>query len=340
MVQKEPVYRYRAIIESMIKKYLGYIVFLLLLIFALIILIGRRDSTLVKRYSDFSPGNISVIDKMIISQEGESIVLERDDQQWTLNGLMKARNDRAAFLTESLERIEIVTPVSKSLKDSIIKHLLAYGKHVRLFVRGNARKSFYVYFDTTGIAGTYMMLDKSDSPFLVRLKGYSGNNIEDIFSMDIKSWQENILFDYGPDEIREVLLEYPEAPQHSFRIYRGEDEGIMLSDLSTIIPRERISLQEIGDYLFFFTHVRFTYPEDAIPDRMVSGLPFAKLQVILNTGRIVNLNAYHFPASPDADGEYDMNRFIGLINDEHDTVILYYADMDPILRQIGDFQKK
>ncbi|MBN2480599.1 MAG: hypothetical protein JXB19_02570 [Bacteroidales bacterium] len=324
----------------MIRKYSGHIAFLFVAAVALLILINQREGILVKRYSGFSPGNTSSIDKIVISQAGDTVILERRDNQWTMNGIQTVRDDRLDFILSCLKRIEIVSPVAKSVKDNVIEQLTADGRFVRIFVGGKVKTRFYVYYDADGIAGTYMMPEQSKDPFMVRLKGYSGSNIEGFFSMNPSSWQENILFELRPGEIREVLLEYPASPQHSFRIRQDDKDGIVLSDLSTTVPKEHTDLQEIQDYLFFFNNIHFEYSDGSVPDAMVSGLPFANLKVVLKTNREIDLKAYYLPVSGNAAEEYDMNRFIGLINGDRDTVMLDYADMDPVFRQIEDFQKK
>lgn len=326
--------------NRLIKKYIGYIAFLLILIVALAVLFSRRDGTLLKKNINFFPENSSEINRIEISKDDETILLERNNNQWMLNGMTTARNDRIQFLLESLERIEIVSPASKLVQDSVIAHLLLYGKYVQLSGPGSTEKHFYVYFDTTGIAGTYMITERSGTPFMVHLKGYSGNNIESIFSLNFKSWRENILFNFTPDEIFEVTVEYPAETEHSFRIFRNESDGIVLSDHISVWPKEKTDVQEIQDYLYFFINVRFEYPDKRIPDHVFSAPPFAKLSLITGTDRKINLKAFHLPASNGVSGKRDVNRFIALINNGQDTIILNYTDMDPIFRQIEDFQKK
>ncbi len=321
-------------------KFSGYFVFLLILTAAVVILFSRKDGTLMKKNIDFAPENSSAINRIEISKDDEVILLERNNSQWMLNGIAAARNERIQFLLESLERIEIVSPASKMVQDSVIAHLISYGKYVQLSGRGNTDKHFYIYFDTTGVAGTYMMTEKSGIPYMVRLKGYSGNNIENIFSLNFKSWQENILFNFTPDEIREVMVEYPAETEHSFRICRDESDGIVLSDHISEWPKEKTNVQEIQDYLYFFINVRFQYPEKRIPDHVFSAQPFAKLSLIAGADRKINLEAFHLPASNGGSVNHDLNRFVALINNEQDTIILNYTDMDPIFRQIEDFQKK
>ncbi|MBN1158763.1 MAG: hypothetical protein JXA61_05235 [Bacteroidales bacterium] len=324
----------------MFRKHPVYIAFLIVVTIAVLILINRRDGLPGRQSSEFSSGNASLIDKVVISKAEETVILEREEHHWMLNGTAIARNDRVDFLLSCFERIEIVSPAAKSMKDRVAEHLKTEGKLVRLYVNGNLRKGFHVYYEPEGITGTYMMLEDSEDPFMVRLIGYAGNDIEVFFSLNHRSWQDNVLFEQGPDDIREVRLEYPETPEHSFRIRHNETNGVVLSELTAPIPPENTDLHEIQDYLFFFSNIRYEYPEDPFPDSLISGSPFADLTVITGTGREIHLKAYRWPVSDNASEAYDLNRFIGLINDDRDTVILEYADMDPVLRRIEDFQKK
>ena len=319
------------------RKYYSLVAFFLLLVTALIIFLTRRDGTLAERHSNFIPADVSTIDRIVISRGEDTIALEEEGQKWTLNEVSVVREDRLEFLLASLARLEIVSPVSRLLEKEVIEHLMAYGKRVQLYVQGKLDKDFLVCYDTTAIAGTYMMLERSEIPYMVRLKGYSGLNIENIFSVNLKSWKENVLFDLVPAEIREIIVEYPDEPFKSFRIFRSNDEKLVLSDLSTIIPDERTDVQEISDYLYFFNSIRFEFVTGTIPESILSGTPFAVLHISTLSNQIIHLKAYRLPASSDSPDEYSIKQFIGLAN--QDTVVLNYTDMDPIFRQLKDFQK-
>lgn len=323
-----------------VKRNLRIILFVLLLAAVTVIFISRRDSTLKRSYSNYFPVNAATIDKVLILQGNDTIVLEQDSNKWVLNGITVARNDRLMFLMESLERIELVTPATKSAEKDIIENLLTKGKHVQLYSRGKLNKDFRIYYSATGIAGTYILPGQSETPFMVRLRGYSVDNIEEIFSADHRNWSENILFDLSPDEIREVIVEYPSEPEHSYKIFRSGNADLVLSDLKAAIPAELTNIQELSDYLYFFSNIRFQHMNDSIRSYYLSESPFAILRIVTQKNQLIHLEAYRLLHEPVGLNEYDINRFSGLINQGHDTVILDFAELDPIFRQMEDFKKK
>lgn len=322
------------------KKYAGGIAIILLLMAALILLFCRKYGSSATQEIYFSPQKISAVDRILILQENDSLLLERSDKKWMLNtGGAIARNDRVNLLLEFLARIEIVSPVAKKAEEHILELLHKKAKRVQLYIRGNLEMEFRIMYDSAVIQGTYMMPEESGNAFMVRLKGVAGDNIENIFELDYRSWQENILFDLGPDEIQKIDVEYPEAINESYIIFRNEDGDLELSGMSGTITENNTDMRELTDYLFFFRNIHFEYPEERISDSMVSALPFVELRLTSNTRVETDLKGYLLRSYGES-SDINISHFIGVVRDGRDTVILDYQDLDPIFRRLEDFQKK
>ena len=129
------------------RKYYGSVALILLLSLAVYLLYNRKNSTLSRRSGDFIPENIAAIDRIVISQSGESVTLEQADGYWTANSGIPVRHDRMRLLFDFMNRLEIVSPVSKSIRDEILEHFTSDSKSVRLFVRGRMNKHFKILWE-------------------------------------------------------------------------------------------------------------------------------------------------------------------------------------------------
>lgn len=322
-------------------KHLGIIAFIALLAAALVVLFNRNESTLAKRNRDFIPADKMDIDRIVITRNGKSLRLDLSENgTWKVNDEIAARRDRLDLFLAFLDRLEIVSPASKLIRDDVIAHLSEEGRRVQIYMQGRLDKDFMICYDSTGIRGTYMMLTRAKVPYLVRMKGYAGDNLENIFETDRINWQENFFLDLGPDDIREVEVEYPLNSRNSFNLKHNGPDSYLLSGIDGPVPDAQTDIQEMEDYLYFFSNIRFEYPREKYPDSLISSTPFVLLHVVSSNGNAYDLKGYRIQAGGDAAGDMHLSRFMGLIHDGQDTVILDYADLDPIFRRLGDFQKK
>ena len=323
-------------------KYLGPVVFMILLAGALLVLFKPRDGTLARRTRDFVPDDLSGVDRVRITRQGQSLELDLSQNgTWTVDGEVSARKDRINLLFAFMDRLEIVSPAAKKIRDEMTVLLSGQGTRVQLYVGGKPDKDFRIYYDSTDIKGTYMMLARTEAPYLVRLKGYAGDNLENIFEANRKSWQENIFLDLGPADIREVEVEYPMDEGKSFRLIHSGEGSFQLSGKEGQVTDAQTDRQEMEDYLYFFSNIRFEYLQEGIPAAgLASASPFVLLRVVSNKGHNYDLKGYRLHANRDLSGGIDMSRFMGVIHQGHDTVMLDYDDLDPILRRLEDFQKK
>ncbi len=310
-------------------------------IIAALLLFDREKGTLGRRDSDFIPFNASLIDRFIIFQGNDSVILEKTNSGWTVNKTLAANEELIELFKASLGRIEIVSPSSRAVRQQITEMLYKEGSVVQLYVNDRLKSTLYVKYDTSGIRGTYMMRKGSRVPFMVRLTGYAADDITGFFSPRLNSWRSNLLIDCLSDSISEVILEYPGEESESFRIRKESDGTLVLAgfDDHEVSP-EQIDQQKIEDYLAFFAGIPCQYDGYSLPEGFFRQKPFALLQVEDLNGRRNEVTAYRLPSSSGNGVSYDMDRFIALTGNGPDTAMVYYSDMDPVFRRIDDFLKK
>jgi hypothetical protein len=324
----------------MLRKYLSYLILFVLLSTIATLVFTKKSRTLHKGIYAIIPQEVRLVDKIVITQKDNQITLDKSENNWKVNGTADARKEVLELLISSMQRIEILSPASKAIRNKISADMRSVGRNVKLYKGGRVIGSFFICYNPFQIEGTYMMDEQSDIPVMVKLKGYTEKNIENLFSMNLNTWRENTLFGYDPVDIKEIVVEYTSEPEKSFKILRSDNGDLILSELRQSLSIDLVNMHELSDYLYFFGKVKYKYEGISLADNMNSERPFVRIIVKSFQGSETTLTAYRYYRSVKSSDAFDKNRFIALINHEKDTVLINYPDIDPILRQKDDFQKK
>ena len=322
------------------KKYFPYVAVLIILAAILFMLAPNRRRTMPVDIADFIPAGILHTDKIEFARHDALLTLEKSGDSWKIDGSSVARNDLVELFLTTLQRTEIVSPASKALRKQLSEVITRNGRLVKFYNNDRLTRSFYVYYDSLGIPGTYMMKPDDNMPCMVKLKGFSERTIENLFALEAAIWRENAIFGLDPADILEIEVLYPVEPDKSFKIIRTSGGDLSLSDSRQTYPAESIDRQAITDYLSFFGKISFQpvlVSPNVLPD---SEIPFFQIGIRGKKGGESTMKAFRIFSQPGNREVFDRNRFFAVINHEMDTVLIKYADADPVMRELGDFQKK
>ncbi|MBN1414365.1 MAG: hypothetical protein JW973_04640 [Bacteroidales bacterium] len=315
-----------------------YIAIIVLLALTAILLVTSRNRFVHRKQTDFALKDPSLVDKIEISNGNRHIWLEKDKDEWRLNGNYYADIKSVTIFLQTMGRIEVRSPASKSVRDSVVRRLEKQGIRLMLYHGNKIMKSILIGYENESIPGTYIMDERTRKPYLTGLTGYEGDNFEHLFDPGKSRWMSNILFDYSPADIALVQVEYPQHPERSFRIVHYPDQNPQLLRPDEAKSTDSVNILEINDYMSYFSAVPYTLPEshDYNPDQFVP--PFAILTIIDNEQHIFSMKSYRLPSH---DGtKYDINRYFAFIAADSLPVIVKYSDTDPIMKSYGDFIKK
>jgi hypothetical protein len=322
------------------KKYVPYVAVVIMLAAILFMLAPNRRRTLPVDITDFIPAGILLTDKIEFARHDALLTLEKSGNSWKVDGSSVARNDLVELFLTTLQRTEIVSPASKTVRKQLSEVIVRNGRLVKFYSNDRLTRSFYVYFDSLGIRGTYMMKPDDNMPCMVKLKGFSERNIENLFALHAAIWRENAIFGLDPADILEIEVLYPVEPDKSFKIIRNSGGDLLLSDRRQTLPAESIDKEEITDYLSFFGKIGFQ-PVLVSPNVLpASETPFFQIGIRDKMGGESTMKAFRIFSLPGNREIFDRNRFFAVINHDRDTVLINYADADPVMRELGDFQKK
>jgi hypothetical protein len=320
------------------RKIIYFLVFTCLIILAAVFLLTDRKSTIRQKQIDFALEDPSQVDRIMIDNKVSRILIEKDNGIWHLNGKYIARQETVRMFLQALGRIEVLSPASKTIRDSIISRLEESGTRLTLYRGDKMLKSIVLYYEKRSIPGTYMMDNRKKQPYRVGLTGYKSDNIENLFSIKEAEWKENVLFACSPGDIAAVEIEYPQHREQSFRIARDEMNILRLYPTGKKTSTVEVNPEELADYLSFFGPVHYSSPDGVLYDSRQSGDPFAILTITDTKQTIFSMRAFRITES--GSQNHDMNRYLAYIDHDSLPVVLKYTDTDPIMKVYGDFLKK
>ncbi len=310
----------------------------MLVLAALILLLADRKSTLGRGQADFALEDPSGIDRILIGNKEYQIVLDRNNGVWQLNGKYAARQETVKLFLQALGRLEMISPASKSVRDTITALLDDAGTRLTLYRGDRAVKTFILVYENRSIPGTYMMDSRKRQPFRVGLTGFKGNDITGLFSVKEADWKDNVLFACRPEDIAGVGIEYPLQRERSFSISRDEKGMLRLAAAGKDTRPDVADQSALVDYFSYFGPVHYSLPEGYSYDTAWFREPFAIVRVTDRRQGEFRIRAYKIPA--DGGENYDMNNFLAFINNDTLPVLLKYTDTDPIMKSYPDFLKK
>ena len=193
----------------MLKKYWIYILFILIT-FCILFFLSENKST-ISSNDTFSVADTSSITKIFIAdRKGNTISLDKKDNNWIVNNKFNVRKDAINVLLSTIHQIKIQQPVSLSAFDNVIKNLSSTGVKVEIYAGTEALKIYTVGNETANHLGTYMLLDGSNEPFIMHIPGFNGYlspryGIQGQI-IDEKTWRRRIVFDIEESTINNISI--------------------------------------------------------------------------------------------------------------------------------------
>lgn len=328
---------------------LTLLIFLLLAIAAAVLILTNKKSTIKEDLKDFAVQDTASITKIFMTtKEPSSVTLTREGPgQWTVNGKYAARNDAMNDLMETIKEVSVRAPVAKSAMDNVLKALATSSTKVEIYSKDKLIKTYYVGSYTQDMAGTFMMLEDSKTPFITFIPGFNGYLSTRYFTEE-PLWRDRTVYNYYPDEIATISVEYPKLKHHSFTI--NAKTFTVTSEDETEKPITDTT--KVGLFIGQFKHVNFEGFADGVPkavkDSILSTSPICDIIVTDTKGTKDKITAYlKMPNKKDSlvldeQGnplKYDVDRMFAVINNGKDFVVIQHFIFDPIMISYDYFKK-
>jgi hypothetical protein len=325
-------------------KSLKYLIILLslLLIVALTLVLTNHKSTIPATFQKVAVPNTGEISLITITSGADQIILARDNGDWRLNNAFKAKKEAIDLLLNMLQRLEVAAPVPRRYQAIAAKKLVNQGKFVQIHTGNHLLRSFYIAYDTSETLRTIYLKEGSKTPFILKLKGYSLSDISLLFSLQVRFWRDDVLFNYKPSDISAIQVDYPLNPSQSFKISIRSENRSELVKTSTGESIKNVDNEDTRHYLYYFSGVEYQLSDTDILPVTDDDLLFAEISITDVSDTTVQVRLYRkaLKTSSDDAQKYDLYRCFGRINEENEIISVKYVDIDPILRELDDFLKK
>jgi len=334
------------------KKIVGITLTLVLLIgVALYVSNNESNSTISGELSNFAVEDTASITKIFLADKNnQAITLDKTQNGWMVNGTFPARKDIMQVLLETIKKIKVRSPVSKSSFENIVKGIASNSVKVEIYQGGEMpSKVYYVGGPNQDHSGTYMLLEDSKVPFIMHIEGFRGYITPRYFT-NINEWRSSAVFALKPGQIESIKLEFPKDPSKSWKISKTEENnlGFQINYLSNGNSFQSLDTGYLARYIkryemVYFEGIEETKSENYI-DSIKTSIPEQIYSVTDIKGNTNEIKVFLKPAhkgAQDYDGksiDYDLDRQYGLLNDK-DFVVIQYVIFDPLKKSPEDFFK-
>jgi hypothetical protein len=270
----------------------------------------------------FAVSDPEKISTIIIEKDKERILLEKDEQEWTVKEQYGADPGAVSRLKNVLSGIRIKAPVAKSDQEQIRRHLEEDAVEVQIFSDRKKVQHYLVYSEK---GRTYMVQKGKKKPLEVYLPGIE-KEAGSFFVTDEIFWRDNRLTRLKPSEIDKVTLRHAED---SFSIIRKGRDHFQIGE-------KQAGSFQIESYLQSLQVVRVSYSDSIPMDIFTKDHFYAEIILRTNTKRRIAFTFYKIPVDPFTDEfgrkvSYDLNRLS--LNMDGMKATVRYIDIDPLLKK-------
>ena len=174
---------------------------------------------------NFAVTDTASITKIFIADlKGNSIALDRMENNWQINNRHKVRNNAMNIILKTIKNISVQRPVSESSYNRVIKDLATNGVKIEIYQNLNKKptKTYTIGNNTADHTGTYMLLANQEQPYIMHIIGFNGimgprYGLQGQ-EVNINVWRDKNIFALNPKNILSVRLINEQGKDSSFAI--------------------------------------------------------------------------------------------------------------------------
>lgn len=303
----------------------------------LLLILFKSRSPFGKSNSSFASEPQKEITKIEFSNGGRRLSLEKEGENWLINGKIETRKRGILFILRVLQEIKIKSPVSAELFESEITGKGIVPVRVKVYEKRKLLKTFLVYKTRSNTYGNIMKIKEGSKPFIVCLPGYKGD-IGSGFTLNELFWQPYTVFNILPSEIASVNFENLSDTASSFSIVNKNDHYVISG-----ITRDMAGWDStlVTRYLSYFSWIPFESWAFEIGEeekKMVeSQQPLYRITVNITGGIKTVLTLWERMTGENNTKTKDSDRLLGKTQNRDELFIMRYFDIDPLLKKRSYF---
>ncbi|MFP4025266.1 MAG: DUF4340 domain-containing protein [Thiohalospira sp.] len=317
-----------------------------LLVIAAIYFFSNSKGTLNRRNTHFAVESTNQIKKIIISASDEKLLLIKENEQWKINNKYIARQSVVDNFLMALNMLQVSSPLSNNEKEEVAKMLEREGIQVEIFKKNRRLRNYYVSTPAMTNDKTYMMMVKRGEPFAIRIPAFKGL-VAELFSTNEELWRDKTIFDYKPQNIKTISIEYPGQPSKSFELINFGDGTFALKNPNENSFVEDFNLEKSIRYFTYFQGIKFERIENEMSqqrsDSLLNSEPYCRITVTDMENYENSITIFRKPAEQEYDEfgnkiKYDYDRAYAFFNQNNELIIIQYYIFDPLLKEIDYFR--
>lgn len=321
-------------------------VLIVLIVIAGIYFFSNSKGSLNLRNASFAVESLDIITKIKISNGDKNLILKKEFDHWKVNNKYRATDRSIENFMMAINRIDVLAPVSKVEKEQVALILKSDGVLVEVFKKNRTLKKYYVSKPEMNNSKTYMMMYKSSEPFVVRIPSFKGL-VADLFIIDENFWRDKTIFNYSPQNIKNIVVEYPENTSKSFRVINYNDGAFAIQNLSNKTFVENFNVDKVARYFTYFQRIVFEEVVENLNQTMVDSVlqtkPFNIITVENIHGNTNKIAIYRKPPEKEYDefgqkAQFDYDRAYATFNNNNELIIIQYYIFDPLFKEIDYFR--
>ncbi len=337
-----------------------FIILGILVVLAAALIIQKNYSGREPEDRQFSVSDTASITKLFFAnKDNRTVKLTRQPNGfWILNDQYPAMTQVVDGMLATLQDIRVKSPVAKSARNNMVKLLASssiktevYQKayridfwNLKLFPYEKRTKVFYVGEPTMDNIGTCMLMEGSETPYVVYIPSFRGF-VAARFSCDPFSWRSRNIFSTKLPDIKSIKVEFGDNPEWSYEIENSNERGLALIPLSTRQPLADFDTVKVVNFLGFFKNINFeTFTGEMFTpqqkDSITSPRPSYIITLTDKLGKVQVVKAWRqrLPAGTiDETGrelEYDPDHMYALVENGKELVSIQYYVFDNITRPL------
>lgn len=310
--------------------------FIVICLFLLILFKGR--SPFGKNNSSFASEPKEEITRIEFSENGKSLVLEKNGETWMINGKTEARKSGIFFILRILKEIKIKSPVSDGLFESDIRSKNIIPVKVRVYEKRKVLSAFLVYKTSSNTYGNIMKKREGSIPFIVYVPGFEGD-IGSAFNLNELFWQPYTVFNLLPSEIASVKFENLSDTASSFTIINSGHHFVLAGNSNPTGWDSSLVIR----YISYFARVPFeswAFDKGGSEQKSIEEQqPLYRISVTTTSSQRNVLTLWGMTTSKSGSKTIDSDRLFGKTDDRDVLFIMRYFDIDPLIKKRSYFYK-
>jgi hypothetical protein len=246
-------------------------------------------TTTEKDEVSFAVTDVENIDRIVMrNRDGVGVDLQKKGDDWFVGDQKAFDKQVESLLNNTISRIAVRGPVASNFRKYVIGQMASQAIKVTIYSKGKKIKTYYVGEPDQHNRSTYMFLEGSDTPYETYIAGFEGF-LTPRFHVIEDDWIDRILFDYTPEYLSQISINYYEDPESSFVLTRdGEEYFIDGKQIQSNIGKSYFSLYKYKGFEGYPTYLR-----DETIDSIAMSNPLLKIEVKDIDGNVNTLTMWY-----------------------------------------------